>query len=336
MSLILFEGFEDLGAWNIVGSSTVAAGRNGNAASFPTGTGSNVFRQCLASEEHATFVAGCAFKYTTMPSTTFSSVLLGFYSDGGTTAHTWLTVEPDGTMKVSRSGTNLLSSAVGIIAINTWYYVEFKATLGDSAAAFSVRLNGTVVITGSGDTKNAGTKTVYDTLRTGGITTNPGALLVDDLYWLNGAGSTSNDFLGDLAVETLYPNGMDTTAWTGSDADAVDNHLLVDEAGTPSMTDYVQSSTVSARELYTLGNLARTSGTVHGVTVASYANKSDSGLRGLKLAIKESGGAQRQSADNALTTTPTTYVTSWDRKNDTTAWSVSDINGLAAGVEVGS
>jgi hypothetical protein len=343
MSLLLIDGFEDLTSWVLTGGVTSASGgRNGNMLQSSTNN-NYVKRKVAASEEHATWCCGMAIKIISGPDTGDASILI-FSSDDGAVNHASLVLNTSRILKFVRgsasSGTSLASYSTPLV-IGQWYYLEMKVFMHDTTGTYEVKVNNTTQMVGTGaDTKNAGTKTVFDTLKIGSIDVTSGSFLsagFDDLYLLSGAGTApQNDFLGDLAVETLYPDGMDVTTWTGSDGNAVDNYLLIDEAGTPVDTDYVQSSTVGAREMYTVQPLVRTTGTVPGVMVQCRANKSDSGPRGLKVVAKESGGTIRSSADNALTTTFTDYPLPLEKKNDNSAWTVADVNALNIGVEVGS
>lgn len=326
MTLLLIDGFEDLTSWTPSGVG-IATGRNGNCLQA-TG-GSSVTFSIPSSLQTNSLTVGVAFRTTQTQNV--SVALLDFRSDSAATTHLSLQTTPQsGILTLSTGGTTRYTSVGGTIALNQWYYLELQAVLSDTGSV-TLRMNGTTLYTsGSVDTKNAGTKIVFDSIVMSGSggTTN----YWDDFYATN----SIDTFWGDITVETLYPDGMDTTAWTGSDGDAVNNHLLVDEPGTPVDTDYVQSSTVAAREVYTVQNLSRTSGSVLGTMVQCRANKSDSGARGLKVVAKESGGTIRSTADNALTTTFTDYPFAMEKKNDGTAWTITDINALGIGVEVGS
>ena len=97
--------------------------------------------------------------------------------------------------------------AAGIIVVNTWYYIEVRATLGDSPnGAVIVRVNGTEVLnTTSLDTKGGGTKTVYDQIRlvrpSGSGTINSD---YDDLYLRTGSAET---FRGDVTDHPTIRGG---------------------------------------------------------------------------------------------------------------------------------
>src|SRR5439155_2772463 len=94
-------------------------------------------------------------------------VVLG--SDAGATFHVTLRVSTDGSLSVLRGpatgGVIAGPTAAGLVAVNTWVFLELQATLSDTVGTAVVRINGTQVINATGlDTKNAGTKTVFDSV----------------------------------------------------------------------------------------------------------------------------------------------------------------------------
>lgn len=335
MSLILIEGFDDglhAQRWTAASSPvTVAAGgRNGN---YGLPSSQQVTRQCAAAEEHATMVFGGAMRIETYGGWSASAIrILGFMSDAGATEHLSMGVTSAGILHISRGATSLANSGIAVIAAATWYYVELKVTLHDSAGAYELRINGVPLLTASGvDTKNAGTKTVLDTLKISAVS-GASSLRWDDMYWANGDGSGVTDFLGDVAVEGLLPSGDgDSSDFVGSDGNSTSNYQLVDDT---SMTDYVEAGGVGDEDLYALADLVRTTGTVYGVQVAAMAQKTDGGTRDLAVEVK-SGGVTDDGAAGVLTTTPDEFTSLWIADPATSAaWTVAGVNAAQAGVKV--
>lgn len=335
MSLILVDGFDD-GLhdlkWSRSSAMTVASGRNGNCLNPGN---QSVFKIVPAAMEHATFILGCAFQITSFSGWVGTPDVFQFRSDANATQHVTVRISNTGAMTITRAGTVLATSTVAL-ALGQWYYLELKATLHDTTGAIELRLNGvTVASVTNVDTKNAGTKTVFDTVQIS-IATGGNGMRIDDLYLLNGAGSRLNDFLGDVAIETLFPSGNGATSqFVGSDGNSTDNYALVDEA-TPSATDYVGGATVGDTDTYTFGDLLRTGGTVHGVVATAYAANSDAGARGLAL-VARPGSTDRPGSGQALTTTYTPYREVWEQNPDTsTDWTVAAVNAAEFGVKVAS
>lgn len=326
MSLVLIDGFEDRSSWTT--PNAVVTGRNGSAAECTFG--SNWDFTIPAALESATLVIGFAFKTSSLGAGNF----LTLRSDAGATLHIALSLAADGSLQLLRGTTPLLTTANGVIgAIGTWYYVELSAKLSDTVGALILRVNGIVVASGNNiDTKNAGTKTVFDFVRftrtlVVGQTNN-----MDDLYLLNGA---ADSFLGDVLVETLYPNGDgNANAWLGTDGNSVQNYLLVDDPPpTIDTTDYVAATTVGLQDMYQMTNLVRTTGVVLGVCHVAYALKSDTGTKSVFL-------VNRRSADNksAALPLPTAfgsvhYCLSIDPETGA-GFTITNVNALQSGIEV--
>ena len=325
MTLLLVDGFEDLSSWTPAATPTVAAARNGNGALIDSTAESLTFSIPTALQTD-TLTVGFAIRWSTAtPPTTHD--FIQFRSDGGTTTHNVLEGTGFAGLNGCRSTTNILVNSSPVLTVATWAYVEFQAKLHDTAGTMTIRVNGTVVASGvSLDTKNAGTKAVYDAVLIVGATSTP--FLIDDLYISN-----DSTFLGDVAVETLYPNGNGAAnQWVGSDGNSVDNYLLVDETGTPVTADYTGSATAGQQDLYTLTDLVRTTGTVKGVCHQAYAAKNDSGAKQFKLVNRRATNTASAAVD--LTTTFAPYHYGLDADPEGGAWTLANVNALQSGVEV--
>jgi len=92
---------------------------------------------------------------------------------------------------------------------NTWYHCECKILFDDSAGTIELKINETLVIDESG----------IQTFKTGGDSNNNysfaevaiekgifAGMAVDDFYVLDGQGSVANDFIGDVRIDTIYPD----------------------------------------------------------------------------------------------------------------------------------
>ena len=179
--------------WTLTNTPTIVAGRNGTAAkvtlggtatyTIPSGVRSNLLTM------------GFAYKIDTLSGQSNILFLLG---DGGATEHNRLQVQASGAVTfVRQPATILANSTTGLVAANTWCYLEVQVLLAD-AGAYKVRVNGTEVISGSGDTRNGGTVAVYDQIKlvdAQGFTSI--IQLYDDLYVTTAAGAA---FQGDHVV----------------------------------------------------------------------------------------------------------------------------------------
>ena len=161
-----------------------------------------------------------------------------------------------------------------------------------------------------------------------------GDIVMDDIYVCDDTGGTNNDFLGDIRVEALLPNGNgNSSQFDGSDGNTTDNYLLVDDATPNDDTDYVESPDSGDKDTYAYGNLASSTGSVYGVQICPYARKTESGIRNLKTVARLSGtetdGPERPVGDSYA------YMPDIrETKPGGGAWSISDVNSAEFGQKV--
>jgi len=348
MSLIHIDGFDhyataDLAAkgWTSGGvnaSVTLTGGRTGGGGlSFASSSSATAVRGVATAEKNSTFIMGFAYKPNTVGNS--GGEIAAMFGDNAATQHITLSATLTGALEVRRgtqvASTVLASSSGGVIPAAAWSYVELLVTLSDTVGVVKVRVNGALVIDASAlDTKNAGTATVFDAVRLGHASSASDAGTVDDFYLCNVAGTVNNGFLGDCRVRTLLPNGNGANSGLlGSDANSIDNYLLVDEA-TPDVADYVGSGTDNLKDTYLFPDLTETVGAVRGVQVNSYAAKTDAGAKSLAL-VTRSGAADYDSADLALGTSAG-YLRQLRELDPATAaaWTIAGVNAAEFGVKV--
>lgn len=325
MTLIFADGFEDGGvAWSISGDwAIVAGGRYGNGITGGPSGSALIGFPAIATP----VICGFAFKTT-------SATPIMRFQDDGTLPNMQLSRGSGGevTARVGATGSPIATSPINVLPSGAWSYIEARLLPANSGGSLKVKVNGVLVIDFTGDTQYVGSATTAII----SLEANTATSFYDDFYIANTLGSYNNDFLGEIMVEHLRPNGDDTAQWVGSDGNSVDNYLLVDEAGTFNSTDYVASSTVGQRDLYTLASSARPSSSpVLGVIVSAVSQKTDVGTRLVKINLKEgSGGTIRQSAALGLPTTFGELRAVFERKNDGSLFNVVDVNSLRIGMEV--
>lgn len=280
-----------------------------------------------------TFVVGFGAKFpNTNTSTSF------WYVHDGVAIHLSLRMTSFGALNLYRGdGTTLLatSTATPFSIGGVWRYVEVKATIDDVAGSVTVRVDGTPIINYSGDTRNGSTATVTTMVLFN--LGNPGTTYFDDVYALDTTGPAPyNDFLGDIVVRTLLPNGDgDSSGWLGSDGNSVNNSLLVDEA-TSSMTDYVAANVSGTSDLYALTDVPSTYD-VLAVREVVYATKSDGGVSPVLLpqAKGSAGTVRTDTALPALSTTPLPYGADIRTTDpDGNALTAARLNAMQIGVQI--
>jgi hypothetical protein len=206
VTTVLEEPFNGLAAWTtIVGFPAIVAGRTGTGVGAAGGY--EIAYPIPAGDQNATIIVGFAAYVDNYPAA--AAQLLWLYSDSNATQHTGLRLTNLGALVAQRgSSIQVGISADGVVPVRTWCYIEVRFVLGDSPnGSATVRVNGTTVINVTGiDTKQGGTKTVYDTVRLTGPTSV--GLIADDLYVLSGPGET---FRGDIHL-----GGASAKTWNGS------------------------------------------------------------------------------------------------------------------------
>lgn len=261
-------------------------------------------------------------------------------TDTGATAHLTVNFDTAGHITLRRGGTSgsIIATSTQLFDVTVWRYIEVQATIADSGGRCVVRVDGVTWIDYTGDTRNAGTSVLIDTFKFGGqgIAQN----FWDDMYVLNDTDDTSvtgrpdTDFLGDVKVETLLPNGDGASLqWTPSTGTT--HSTLVDEPLPANTTDYVSSATDGQRDLWTLSDLSAGAAQVFAVRSGMYAAKSDAGAASIKQLVRENSGTV--TAETTAQPVSTTYAAYWGTlrrgKPGGGAWSVADVNALQVGVE---
>ena len=334
------EGFEGFGS--LTGSSldneltkkyteadvdgSIEDGRGGGKSLYCGGDNARDFSLTLDNQQ--TWIIGFAFYTATTPP---GSVYFLTLKDGGAggSVQFQLKFYSDG-LRVYRGLTGLLEEKTGLFSTNTWYYIELKVKIDNSTGTYEVKINGNTELSGSSvdtqDTANA----YANNIRFSG--TGIGHRF-DDIYICDATGSKNNNFLGEMKVEILFPDGDTADAdWTCSTG--TDHYALVDENPSNDDTDYVESETLNHIDLYTYEDISGAPD-IWGIqinTQARITTVSDD----LYFPIKSGstiypGIAQTVSSDSFRT-----FVRVEEDDPDTsTDWVVAGINAARFGVKVG-
>lgn len=344
MSLLFFDGFQDATLmpkpeWgvNYPNAGAAGLGRDGSAAGAARASNTTVMVTL------PTAATTCFVGLARMATSRIDSGVVSFVRAGVT--ELVVTVNAAGMIELRRTSVTgtLLATSSGhpsLAGNNLWHHFQVKAVLrSDGAGSAEVRLDGatTPVINYTGQTSG----TTGDVTQVGlhGPANGSGDLYYDDMWVCDAVdatatqGAANNTFLGDMKIVSLYPTAAGTTTQFTPSVGA--NWSCVDEVPV-NTTDYVASPTVGNRDLYGLGDLPAGAGNPKAIRVGVYAQKTDAGASSLKPAVRESGGLVTAQAAQALTTSWAGYfgASLFRRPSDNAAWSVADVNGLQAGVEV--
>jgi len=223
----------------------------------------------------------------------------------------------------------------------TWQYVEIKVVASTgTGGSVVVRQDGleTLNVTGL---NTGGASFSHLHFRWGLVNSsqydNSCSGSFDDIYVCDATGSVNNDFLGDVRVHGLWPNGNGTNSGlVGSDGNSTDNYLLTDDAsvGAPVTTDYVGSVTPGTKDTYAYTDLPA-GVTVKGVQVDSYAAKGDAGVVSGRNVVFD-GTNTVTGSDAVLSTSYTEVSTVMETAPDGAAWTEAKVNATQFGWEVRS
>lgn len=262
-----------------------------------------------------------------------------------------------GQLYITRNGTQLGSTAALITALGatTWAFVEFAAFISPTAGWVEVRKDNALVAsyygpsgtnrgTANGNTRN--TANSYVSALRLGYADNPGggygssaAWDFSDLYVLNASGAVNNDFLNDIRVVTLMPDGTgtpgDAQSFGHTGAGVTSNYQAVDETLADQDTTYVHSSIVGQRDLYSYADLPANVAAVYALQFIPEARKDDSGSRTLGITVR-SGGSEADLATTINLTGSYQMLPFVAEKNPVTsaAWTPVDVNAIESGPKV--
>ena len=344
MAVRWIEGFETFGSSGATGSALEgelqkkydeASTLTGVDAKLSAGRGSGLalewgdenvhyFRKAL--DAQATWVIGFAIK---LPATlSFTGTWLEILDGGSVQIALKRSVS---TLQILR-GTTVLDSCS--IQAGVWYYVEVKVTINDTTGSYEVRLNGVNVMSGSNvdtqQTANAtadGFKFYGDTYAT---------VLLDDLYVLDGTGSTNNDFLGDMKVSAILPNGDVSGESDFTRSGGTPNYENVDENPSDDDASYVESGTSNDRDLYDYENIDAGVTGIKGVQINTQARVTDAQSQTLITSCKSNTTVSEDSGESIGSTTYNTSYRVMEQDPDTSAaWTASGLNAASFGVKVG-
>lgn len=328
MSLIFTESFD----WS-AGSNADMVGKwavwQGNLATAGNVAGHGYYAnningsRILLVEEDDGIILGFRMR---MSGGVFAQTLCRFYSDAAATLQCEVRTTGSGEIGLYRGDGTLLGSlsAAGKLQANVFHYVEVKVKVADSGGSFDIRIDNVSVASGSAlDTRNGGTDALVDNI----VFVTGDGTYIDDIYVCNEAGTINNDFLGDCHVEALLPDANGNySQFVGSDANSVDNYLLVDDPGAhDGDTTYVESGTDDQKDSYQVADMAA-AGTIKGIVQWAIARRDQTGARDIAFFTRLSGVDSAASADQTLAASYAWHRAVWETKPGGGAWTVANLN----------
>lgn len=220
---------------------------------------------------------------------------------------------------------------------NVYYFIEFKCLISSTGGTFSVRVDGITRLTGSGNTQVT-TNVFANGIRLGSEYLGPATITgrltkFDDLYVSAVvAGSTYNDFIGDIMVERRYPTiDRPNNQWAPSSGTL--HYALIDDE-TPNATDHIRSGTVGNIDMFVFGGSGISVGTVIAVVPNIYARKINSAVTRIAPVMNRHGTTTAGAEDYLTNEYRYHYRSIWDKRpNDNSQWALTFANDTYFGVK---
>lgn len=243
--------------------------------------------------------------------------------------------------------TTVATAPSSTLVAGVWQYMELKVKIHSTLGTVEVR-RGSVAIA-SASAINTGTTGVTITSIRLEATDNLQLDHVDDLYLLDVTGTSNNDFLGDVRVDTLYPkadnNNNDFTLFddgTQSYSPITENFVAVQNKGDVTIGrdhNYVESGSVGASEDYNMDDLADlslTPTTILGVQVVNNAKKTDTGAISYQDEMVIAGTAFNDGSTVVSTGGDyhmSTFISDTD-PSDSATWTAAKVDAVGSGFSI--
>jgi hypothetical protein len=301
-----------------------------------TCSNSNHYLERDFGSNEASGVIGCAFRSDTAAQSCNVIVLFD-----NTTVQLFVRLNTDNTFSICRATTGtVLATSTFTITINTWYFIEFKWKIDNSIGTNDVILyaDGTPIITLAATTDTQNTANAYATkFRLLGPSPNTATnnnCFLDDVYWLDLTGSTNNGPLGNIRIQTLFPdNNGNSSDFVGSDGNSVNNYALVDD-NPLSTADYADGAAVGDKDTYSFADTVSTTTVIYGVSINHVSLRTDAAARSVCPVVRHSG-TDYDGSNQALTASIASYQQILETNPGTSSgWTKSDVDGAEFGLKV--
>lgn len=288
--------------------------------------------------DQSQLIAGFAFNPSGFPGPGQKLAFLMFSEPAGT----------QGSLQINNAGgieyhvtlnnidTIIAASPNGIIKTGTFQYIEANVLFSPTQGSVSAQVNGQSVFSVTGvNTAPTGNDYAASVLLIMGNIDYYGTFEFDDFYICNGSGEYNNSFLGDIAVEALFPDGPgQSTQFTLSPDNPYSYNWECVAQYPPVSANYVYDSTQHQFDLYKIPELPSSTQQVVAVQIVASAEKDDSNTRVLGLGFGN-GTTYVFDAGDALTSSYWMYTQPYDINPITNApWAVSDFSTAQIGIMV--
>lgn len=226
--------------------------------------------------------------------------------------------------------TLLGSASSSGLQIGVWSYLEVRMKCDGSVGTCTIRINGIEVLAATGlDTLFV--SNVLTRFALAGKANDVGQYYVDDVVVMDINGAVNNDFLGDVTVSAIYPNGAGSnTGWTPS---AGANFECVDEAVVNDDTDYNVTDAIDAKDTYAMGNCP-VGADIRAVQLVAAVRKGTEGPGRVKL-VTRSDGTDYDGAEQGIGSSSYAFLREIQETDPATdaAWLEAGFNAAEFGIK---
>ena len=342
MTLRFVDSFDDRSSAQLASKYTssfaysivAAAGRNATAALRLNGLNGTGVQKTLDSQ--GVWIIGFAIKPIALPSAT--SIALVQFLDAGN-LQCQVRYNQDGTLTIHRNGAAIAAPTSDALQTSVYTYVEMKVKVHATDGYCYIHFDGIEVMAAlTLDTTLTANDYANSMLIASGLSTSAYDAYIDDLYICDAQGGSNNNFLGDVRIECLLPNGAGGHSdWTPS---AGNNYENVDDPANPGPDDdatYNETNVLANYDTFAYPSLVTASGAVVGVAVNLYCRKTDAGARGVKAVTRIGGvdydNAETESVQDNYSMEQSIYE---EDPSDSNSWTVADVNSAEFGYKLES
>lgn len=341
MAILFTESFETDPTWASVvakwsagttGGATPAFstnyGRRDTYGMFMTDVGSNSSRlYSQVGKEVNTAIFGIAWKSGASSSSSSAGAHLSYQY----AAQLGFRINTSRQIAITRGGESgtTIATSTEQIPNGKWCYIELKATIHSITGSYELRLNGTTILSATDVNTQATGTALLDGMC---ILNRYNTIYVDDIYLLDTTGAVCNDFLGDVRVDSLVPDGAGAnTSWSPSTGA---NWECVNDAPPNGDTDYVYTSISGVYDIYSFQDLTTISGEVFGIMAYVYGRKVDAGTKYLRIASRPASTNYDGDRLFTLSDSYAYYLEALTENPETAAqWTISEVNSAEFGIK---
>lgn len=327
MSRIFMDGFEsgNFGLWSSIHPNATInnslSGRTGNYC-LNFSNASHYITKILPSDDEYYF--SMKLNFTDMSSL---KGIINLYE--GAILHLQIYASQLGVINIKKAGSVLANSSVGVFTSVTWYLIEFYVKIADTEGRCVVKVNGITYIDFTGDTRNAGTSGVINSIKIGYDITDEA---VYSYYYLDDVIIDDANWIGSSSIQGLAVTGAGTT--TQFDPSTGSNYACVDEIP-PSDADYISTNVANEIDTYACGNLTGTINSVKAVQVQARCMQEGSpAVPKIQLVTRPTSTDRVSASKSVQTFAPGVASNIWElNPDDSAAWEAADVNGMEIGVK---